>query len=184
MSSQPNTNDSQSLTAFISIGANEPSWAGSERETIEAALPYLQELSSEPLKLSNFYITDPVDCEPGTKDFVNAAVKLMLPSTQLPLGLLEKLQDIEARFGRQRKNSDSVIRNAARPLDLDLIYFGGNKLTTARLVLPHPRAAERRFVLVPLADLCCELDIGGSTKVIAELIKNLPQSPGLRKYYP
>lgn len=181
MSSQPNTTNNQFLNAFISIGANQPSWAGDERATIEAALPYLQELSSQPIGLSNYYITDPVDCEPGTKDFVNAVARLVLPAEKSPFSLLDRLQEIELRFGRQRNLNDNSVRNAARPLDLDLLYFGGQTLQSERLLLPHPRAAQRRFVLVPLADLCSQLDIGGTSNNIAELIRSLPLTPGLRK---
>lgn len=78
--------------------------------------------------------------------FLNSAV---LIETELPpLALLEALHRIEAEAGRVR-----TVRNGPRPLDLDIILYEGVVCDTPELTLPHPRAAERAFVLEPLADL-------------------------------
>ena len=69
-----------------------------------------------------------------------------------PLALLEVLQALEQTHGRERS-----FRNAPRTLDLDLLWYEGVAMETARLTLPHPRMHERAFVLKPLNDLMPEL---------------------------
>lgn len=134
----------------------------------------------QPLVLSSLYRTDPVGCQPGTQDFINAVAKLQICSSVTPLSLLDKLQELERHFGRQRNLDKAAEHNGPRPLDLDLIYFDGTTLVSERLVLPHPRAKDRLFVLVPLNDLCSQLDLGASTTNLLELIHLLPKSPGLK----
>ncbi|MFK7863688.1 MAG: 2-amino-4-hydroxy-6-hydroxymethyldihydropteridine diphosphokinase [Pseudohongiellaceae bacterium] len=174
MSFRPNTTTSSTqLAAFIGVGANQPSWAGSERQTIERVVPLLQQLSSSPLALSSLYVTQPVDCPPDSPDFVNAVAQIQVSNTQSPLKLLDKLQELEKHFGRQRNEHTNTVVNGPRPLDLDLIYFGGIALVSERLTLPHPRAKDRLFVLEPLAELVTRLDLGASTENISELIQQL-----------
>lgn len=165
--------------AFISLGANQPSIAGNEQQTLRAALPHLQELSSTPVRLSSLYISDPIGCEPGTEDFVNAVAKLTVHKSVSPYDLLNRLHEIEGFFGRQRGPKHKS--NAPRPLDLDLISFDERVVNDELLTLPHPRAAQRLFVLVPLAELCTELELVASTTNLAGLIHRLPKSPGLKK---
>lgn len=176
MKSQPSTT-SKTKTVFISLGANQPSSVGSEQETIRAAVSRLESLSEESVLVSNLYVSDPVDCLPGTEDFVNAVAKLQVSESLSPHQLLEKLHQIENSFGRRR----GALPNLPRPLDLDLICFGETCLQTETLVLPHPRASERLFVLVPLGELCSRAELGEDSSDIAELIQRLPKSPGLRK---
>jgi 2-amino-4-hydroxy-6-hydroxymethyldihydropteridine diphosphokinase len=183
MSFQVSTIDKHSakdaVTVFVSLGANQPSFAGDESQTLQAAVPYLQELCAAPVRLSSLYISDPVGCEPGTEDFVNAVARLEVPTAVSPYDLLSRLHKIEDLFGRQRAGDSKP--NAPRPLDLDLISFDGAVIADERLTLPHPRAAQRLFVLVPLTELCSELELAASTRNLAELIHRLPKSPGLKK---
>jgi 2-amino-4-hydroxy-6-hydroxymethyldihydropteridine diphosphokinase len=128
-------------TAFVGIGAN----LGDARATVGAALNALSVLPGTRLVTqSSLYASAPVDAE--GPDFVNAVAELRC--TLPPLALLRELQRIEADFGRERP-----YRNAPRTLDLDLLMFGERALDSAELVLPHPRAHLRAFVLVPLAEL-------------------------------
>jgi 2-amino-4-hydroxy-6-hydroxymethyldihydropteridine diphosphokinase len=166
-----------SATAFVSLGSNQPSFAGNERQTLLAAVPHLQAISTEPVQLSSLYISDPVNCEPGTEDFVNAVAKLAVPDSDSPYDFLGRLHKIEDLFGRQRGPEP----NGPRPLDLDLISLGASVVANDRLTLPHPRAAQRLFVLVPLLELCSELELGASTANLSDLIHGLPASPGLKK---
>jgi 2-amino-4-hydroxy-6-hydroxymethyldihydropteridine diphosphokinase len=85
-------------------------------------------------------------------DFLNLVVGLDTALT--PLELLDALQAIEAQHGRERP-----YRNAPRTLDLDLLAHGDTVLDAARLVLPHPRALGRAFVLQPLLDLLPATDL-------------------------
>jgi 2-amino-4-hydroxy-6-hydroxymethyldihydropteridine diphosphokinase len=71
--------------------------------------------------------------------------------------------------------------NEARPLDLDLVAWGDERRDTAALVLPHPRAHLRRFVLAPLAELAPDRVLPGQTAAVADLLAGLPLDPGLRR---
>src|SRR5206468_1887762 len=87
-------------------------------------------------------------------DYINAVAEL---ATELPPhDLLLALQAIETRYGRVR-----TTRNAPRTLDLDLLLYGNGLINTADLVVPHPRIAERAFVLVPLIEIAGDIEIPG-----------------------
>ncbi len=88
---------------------------------------------------------------------------------ETPESLLEKLQALEIEFGRRRKH----VLNEPRPLDLDLIAFGAEIRATSALILPHPRAHQRRFVLAPLAEIAPELVLPGQTRTVRELLASL-----------
>jgi len=135
--------------AFIALGSN----LGETREVIRRAMERLQELSNEPLLKSSLWETTPVDCPAGSPMFVNAVAGLRPRSGETPESLIGKLQLLEKEFGRQPKK----VLNEARPLDLDLIAFGKETRRTESLVLPHPRAHERRFVLQPLSEIAADL---------------------------
>ncbi|MEX2469156.1 MAG: 2-amino-4-hydroxy-6-hydroxymethyldihydropteridine diphosphokinase, partial [Pseudohongiellaceae bacterium] len=171
MSIQPSTIRSLPAdTALVALGANLPSPAGTPAETLRAALAALAALSQAPLRCSCLYQSAPQDCPPGAPDFVNAVAMLTLDPATDPRALLERLQALEARFGRRR----SGVVNEARTLDLDLLGFGERELCTPGLVLPHPRAAERAFVLRPLADLAPALQLPGWPVSVQELLDGLP----------
>jgi 2-amino-4-hydroxy-6-hydroxymethyldihydropteridine diphosphokinase len=133
-------------TAYIALGANLPSPAGTPRQTLDAAILRLAETGAIVAR-SPYYSTDPV----GYADqptFLNAAVAL---ETALePQPLLDRLLEIERSFGRDRSHG---IPNGPRTLDLDLLLYGNRVLSTPSLELPHPRLAQRAFVLVPLAEI-------------------------------
>ncbi|MDM0018531.1 2-amino-4-hydroxy-6-hydroxymethyldihydropteridine diphosphokinase [Variovorax saccharolyticus] len=130
--------------AFVAIGAN----LGDARETVRQAMDDLDRVPQTRVSArSSLYRSAPVDA--GGPDFVNAVVEL---ETGLdPQALLAELQRLEAGAGRERP-----YRNAPRTLDLDLLRHGDVVLDTPRLRLPHPRMAERAFVLLPLAEIAPE----------------------------
>ncbi|MCX8154859.1 MAG: 2-amino-4-hydroxy-6-hydroxymethyldihydropteridine diphosphokinase [Verrucomicrobiae bacterium] len=133
------------LRVVVALGSN----LGDSEAILRAAARELQALAAGGFKLSSFYRTEPVDCPPGSPPFLNAvAVFEPLPG-ETPETLLPKLQALERRFGRQPKK----MHNEPRPLDLDLIAFGGEKRHTPQLTLPHPRARQRAFVLEPLREI-------------------------------
>ena len=148
--------------ACVALGSN----LGSPRETVLRAMDRLQEFSDAPVVRSSLYETDPVDCPPGSPKFVNAVVGFVARAGETPESLLKKLQELERTFGRQPKR----IHNEARPLDLDLIAFGNEVRNTTVLVLPHPRAHVRRFVLEPLAEIAPDLILPGQTQNVRELL--------------
>ena len=87
------------------------------------------------------------------------------------------LAAIEKEFGRQPKR----ILNEPRLLDLDLIAFGNETRATDKLILPHPRAHERRFVLQPLSEIAPELRLPRQSRTVAELLESLPADETLRR---
>jgi 2-amino-4-hydroxy-6-hydroxymethyldihydropteridine diphosphokinase len=135
--------------AFVALGANLPAGTDSPVLTLHKVLPELATLSRQPLIVSGFYRSAPKDCPPGSPEYANAVAALAPLPEDDPFTLLEKLQAIERRHGRVR----SGLRNAARTLDLDLLAFGTVQCTTPALVLPHPRAHQRRFVLEPWQEI-------------------------------
>jgi 2-amino-4-hydroxy-6-hydroxymethyldihydropteridine diphosphokinase len=130
--------------AFVAIGAN----LGDARDTVLRAMDDLDRLPRTRVSArSSLYRSAPVDA--GGPDFVNAVVAL---ETGLDAhALLAELQRLEAGAGRERP-----YRNAPRTLDLDLLRHGDAVLDTPQLSLPHPRIAERAFVLLPLAEIAPE----------------------------
>jgi 2-amino-4-hydroxy-6-hydroxymethyldihydropteridine diphosphokinase len=159
--------------AYIALGSN----IGDSRQNIRSAMEHLQKLSATPLLKSSLWQTTPVDCPPGSPLFVNAVVALTPLPGESPESLLAKLQGLEKEFGRQEKK----MFNEPRPLDLDLIAFGGEVRHTPDFVLPHPRAHERRFVLQPLAEIAPELVLPGQTANIATLLAGMPPDTAMSK---
>lgn len=155
--------------AFVAIGSN----MGDRRRQVLSAIERLQSLSQAPLLKSSLRETPPVDCPAGSPPFVNAVVGLTPAAHETPESLLAKLQSIERAFGRKPK----TILNEPRPLDLDLIAFGSQTRAGPDLILPHPRAHLRRFVLEPLAEIAPELVLPGQSKSVVEILRALLRLP-------
>jgi 2-amino-4-hydroxy-6-hydroxymethyldihydropteridine diphosphokinase len=153
--------------AFVALGSN----LGDSKEILRRAFDRLQDLSTQPVLRSSLWRTTPVDCPPGSPPFVNAVAGLCPRPEETPQTLLRRLQVLEAEFGRRR----SGVPNEPRLLDLDLIAFGARTLNTPELILPHPRAHLRRFVLQPLAEIAPEFVLPGQTKgarVLLDFLSN------------
>jgi 2-amino-4-hydroxy-6-hydroxymethyldihydropteridine diphosphokinase len=132
------------VTAFVGLGANLGDAARAVRDAIEAVdhLPFTRVTSR-----SGLYRTAPYQA--SGPDYVNAVVGI---STGLIApDLLAALQQLELGAGRERP-----FPNAPRTLDLDLLLYGSAQITSQNLTVPHPRLAERAFVLVPLAEIAPE----------------------------
>jgi len=155
--------------AFVALGSN----MGDSVSNIRRAMSRLQALSQEPLVKSSLWQTTPLDCPPDSPLFVNGVVGLVPNSNETPESLLRKLQAIEKEFGRMPKK----VLNEPRSLDLDLIAFGNETRATKDLVLPHPRAHQRRFVLQPLSEIAPDFIFPGQTATVSELLKGLPPDP-------
>jgi 2-amino-4-hydroxy-6-hydroxymethyldihydropteridine diphosphokinase len=162
-----------SATAYIAIGSN----LGDSRATVLRAIARLQEFSDQPLATSSLLETKPVDCPPGSPNFVNAVVGLIPRRDETPESLMGKLQKFEKEFGRTPKK----ILNESRPLDLDIIAFGNEVRVTPDLTLPHPRAHLRQFVLQPLAEIAPDLILPGQSKAVSELLRQLTSAEIVRK---
>jgi 2-amino-4-hydroxy-6-hydroxymethyldihydropteridine diphosphokinase len=134
-------NSAAPMPALIGLGANIPSEAGPPAQTFNAALAMLAKAGVEITGVSPFYETEAWP-DPGDPPFLNAAAAIR---TRLqPFALLTLLHEAETAFGRKRS-----VPNAPRSLDLDLLDYAG-LIAEGPVTLPHPRIAERRFVLEPL----------------------------------
>lgn len=153
------------VVAYVAIGSN----LGNSRALVEQAFARLQELSTVPIRRSSLWRSSPVDCPPGSADFLNAVVEITPRERETPESLLAKLQAIEVEFGRRPKQ----VLNEPRPLDLDLIAFGDEVRSSAQLTLPHPRAAQRRFVLSPLSELAPGFILPAQKKTVLALLNGL-----------
>ncbi len=173
----------KSEIAIIALGSN----LGDSRKIILDAMARLQKFSDTPILKSSLWQTSPVDCPPDSPKFLNAMVALSSNADETPESLLKKLQALEKEFGRQAKK----ISNEPRPLDLDLISFGNEIRPAApkrseggnssELILPHPRAHERRFVLQPLCEIAPCLILPGQKKTVTQLLTDLPADDGCIK---
>ncbi len=153
------------MRAGISLGSN----LGDRAAHLSAAVESLRQLSTSPATtlVSSFHETRPVDCPPNSPPFLNAAAEI--DWTQPPRRLLEHLQKLEAAHGRPAARST----NAPRPLDLDLLYCGDHVIDEPNLILPHPRLTQRSFVLAPLAEICPEFEIPGTSRSVQNLLATL-----------
>jgi 2-amino-4-hydroxy-6-hydroxymethyldihydropteridine diphosphokinase len=138
--------------ALIALGGN----VGNARETIARAIAALCDGQAVRLVArSSDYCTPPWGVT-GQPPFVNCCIAV---ATELsPRDLLERAQAIERRFGRDRTREQ---RWGPRTLDIDLIAYDDVTIETPELTLPHPRALERAFVLVPLAEIVPDRRIAG-----------------------
>jgi 2-amino-4-hydroxy-6-hydroxymethyldihydropteridine diphosphokinase len=120
--------------------------------------------------VSRVFETDPVDVTGGPL-FLNAAV---LFETALDPSTLKRdvIGGIERALGRVREPGD---RNAPRTIDIDILYFGEKEVLEPDLVIPHPRLAQRRFVLVPLSTICPDRIIKGTGRTVRQLLRELPE---------
>jgi 2-amino-4-hydroxy-6-hydroxymethyldihydropteridine diphosphokinase len=151
--------------ASVALGSN----LGDSRKIILDAMARLQKFSDEPIRKSSLWQTSPVDCPPDSPKFVNAVVGLIPNENETPESLLKKLRELEKEFGRAPK----TVLNEPRPLDLDMIVFGSEIRNSPELILPHPRAHLRKFVLQPLCEIAPELILPDQTKTISELLAEI-----------
>lgn len=160
-------------TAFIALGSN----LGNSVDNVTAAIGRLQSLSEKPIRGSSLWKTTPVDCPLRSPPFINGVVAFQVRQGETPRTLLRKLLALEKEFGRRPKKK----LNEPRPLDLDLIAFGSRRANSAQLILPHPRAHLRRFVLRPLCEIAPDLILPGQTKTVSQLLRELKSGERLQR---
>lgn len=150
---------------LIGLGSNR----GDSTAIVQAAMARLGAFAAGPVRRSSLWRTSPVDCPPGSADFINAVAAFEPAPGQSPESLLDGLKRLEAEYGLR----DPRVRNAPRELDLDLLLFGDEVRDLPHFVLPHPRAANRLFVLAPAAEVLPDAEWPGTGRTIRALLSAL-----------
>jgi 2-amino-4-hydroxy-6-hydroxymethyldihydropteridine diphosphokinase len=159
--------------SYVALGSN----LGNSQKIILDAMARLQNFSDEPILKSSLWQTSPVDCPLDSPKFVNAVVGLIPQTNETPESLLKKLRELEKEFGRAPKKK----LNEPRPLDLDLIAFGNETRNLPELILPHPRAHLRKFVLQPLSEIAPDFILAGQGKTVLQLLTEISSDEILTK---
>ena len=157
------------MKAGLALGSN----LGDRQNHVQQAKAYLLSLSREAWSLASpLYETEAVGCPPNSPRFINAVIEIEFEGA--PRTLLKKIQAYEDAHGRDR----DLPKNAARTIDIDILYFGEKEVLEDDFVIPHPRMAERRFVLLPLSTIRPEMIVKGTGKTVQMLLRELPESEG------
>src|SRR5579863_7117228 len=127
------------------------------------------------VRQSSFYITKPVDA-PGQSCFLLAVVQA--ETSLLPVQLLYALLKIERDLGRRR-----ITPHGPRTIDLDILFYGSSVIRGKELQVPHPRLPERRFVLVPLAQIAPEFRHPALHKSVTRLLAETPDRSKVRLWH-
>lgn len=151
--------------AVLALGSN----LGERRERLQSAVAALEDTPEVTIvAVSSVYETEPVDALEGSGKFLNAVV--LIDTTLTVHTLLDRALAIEEAFGRDRS-----VKGAPRTLDVDLLVVGQRVCDDEQLKLPHPRAHERGFVLVPWLEVDPEGEIPGRG-FVADLIGDVDTS--------
>jgi 2-amino-4-hydroxy-6-hydroxymethyldihydropteridine diphosphokinase len=147
---------------YLSLGSN----VGDRERMLESALDRLKEDGVAIKRISSVYETEPVDFA-QQRFFLNLVAE---GDTDLfPLLLLSRIQKIERELGRRPAGPPK----GPRPIDIDILLYGGFRIHSARLTIPHPRMHERRFVLAPMVELAPGLRLPGIPGTVRELLADL-----------
>lgn len=143
--------------AYLALGSN----LGDRCSNLKRAMDRLGQTLALASK-SSIYETEAVGSV-EQPDFLNQVVAI--DTALSPFELLDLCETIERELGRSQKGT-----GAARPIDIDILLYGDEILRTDRLVVPHPRLGQRRFVLAPLHDIASELRVPGLNVKVSELL--------------
>jgi len=148
------------------MGGNIASEAGPPEVTLAAAVLRLEGLGRV-VRKSKLYSTKPIGFADQPR-FTNAVVAI--ETGLAPRALLNELLSIEQDFGRDRTKS---LLNGPRTMDLDILVIGDLCMGEAGLEIPHPRLAERGFVLFPLNDIAAQMIVPGHNRTVTQLLRDL-----------
>jgi GTP cyclohydrolase-4 len=154
---------------YLALGSN----LGDRMSNLASAVEHLSQKVNIK-KVSTVYETEPVYYKERPL-YLNAVLSAV---TELePSDLLRFVKSIESDLGRQPS-----FRNAPRTIDIDILFYGDQVAETAELIIPHPRIAERAFVLVPLAEIAPRLVHPLLQKRVSELLAMVKGIDGVRKF--
>jgi len=153
--------DDEAVAVLIALGSNQGDRRANLRAAIDALPPAVAITGvSRLFETAPMYVTD----QPA---FLNMALK---GATRLgPTDLLAHLKAVEAAVGRV-----ATFRNGPRAIDLDILYYADRILRLDGLEIPHPRIAERAFVLIPLADVAADWSDPQSGRTVTEMLARVP----------
>lgn len=143
---------------YLGLGSN----VGEREQNLQSAVERLQSRELRITRLSSVYETEPQGMR-NQRWFLNLVAEA--ETDLFPRQLLGRIVKIERELGRRR-----MIENGPRTIDIDILFFGNSVVQTSELTIPHPRFAERRFVLEPMVELAPDLRDPVSRKTIRELL--------------
>lgn len=155
-------------TAFLALGSN----VGDREANLREAVRHLEAAGVRMTRASSVYETAPRDVL-DQPEFLNAVIQV--ETDLFPLQLLHHLQEIERTMGRRR-----VTPKGPRNIDIDILFYGRSVIATDKLEVPHPRIAERRFVLEPLAEIAPDFRHPVTRKTAGEMLAVL-EPQGVRR---
>jgi 2-amino-4-hydroxy-6-hydroxymethyldihydropteridine diphosphokinase len=158
----------KSIEVYLGLGSN----LGGRIGNLDSAVERLSEKVAIK-KISSVYETEPL-YNTEQPMFLNAVIKGV--TALEPLELLSLMKGIERDLGRQ-----PGFRNAPRIIDIDILFYGERIIQTEELTIPHPRIAERAFVLVPLAEIAPRLVHPQLKKTVKKLLAEVNGKEGVRK---
>jgi 2-amino-4-hydroxy-6-hydroxymethyldihydropteridine diphosphokinase len=156
--------------AYLLLGSN----LGDRENFLRQGLQLLLDANSSLIKLSSIYESEAWGYT-DSNIYLNVAVQLN--TTHTPEQMLQKCKSIENRLGRV-KNSDSY---EARTIDMDIIFYGSEIYQSDNLQIPHPQVQHRKFVLLPLTELCPDFLHPVLSKTVKQLLTDCTDSGRVKK---
>jgi 2-amino-4-hydroxy-6-hydroxymethyldihydropteridine diphosphokinase len=165
-------------TVYLSLGSN----MGNRAQNIARAIKALDAHGIRVVRESSLYETAPIEVR-GHGWFLNCAIEV--ETQMMPLQLMRALLQIEHDLGRKRRPASSHSDGLKDPriIDIDILLFGESIVNAPELEIPHPRMAERRFVLVPLNEIAPGLRHPTLNATVAELLASTADRSQVRLYH-